>query len=107
MIPQRYIKMLWGTIVGTLIGRMFGQLNVVWAWLVETELFRYVYPDGRTYFSHEPPLTVRVLSNPNGTLIFGMVFGAALGFIIAFTLTHQHKTCLACQRENPRIAKVC
>lgn len=107
MIQQRYFRMVWGAIVGAVFGRMLGQLNIVWAWLIEKELFPYVYPDGRNYFEDAVPYTVRVLRNPNGALRFGVIFGAVLGFLVAYTLTTKHKVCPGCKGENPRIAKVC
>lgn len=90
-MTQCHLKRLWGTIGGALAGWMFGQLNVIWAWLYEAELWKIVYQGNRSYDPSMPPITVRMASHPNAVLIFGVLFGATLGFLAVYTLT-SHKT---------------
>ena len=96
------IKRLWGTIVGAIAGWMFGQLNVIWA--DHVPLVYRMLPDGGL----KEPFTLLMVKNPAVVLTFGVLFGAALGFVIVHSLTNiRRNVCSGCKRDNPLIAKVC
>lgn len=78
-------KRFWGTLFGAIAGWTFGQVNVLWAWLYEKELWPLVGDGIRIYDAQ--PWTARVMNNANIWLLITMFFGALLGFLVAYSLS--------------------
>ena len=96
------IKRLWGMIVGAIAGWMFGQLNVIWAAHVPTV---YHMREIGGVWVERASFTLSMMENRNVVLMFGVLFGAALGFGIVHSLTNiRHTVCSSCKQENLLLA---
>jgi len=93
----------WSAVGGAIVGFIFGQINVIWATLYETETRYHIIISGVHYDT--PRFSSIIIKNPNLTLVLSTMLFSGLGLLIAHSFTH--RDCCACGGRNPEQAKLC
>lgn len=104
-MTQKDTHRIWGAIAGAIGGWLFGLFHIIWANGLPPH---YIYSHSQNSIHSRPSLTTWMASNAIVVMVFGALFGAALGFLVVNSLTKcRHKYCGLCSLENPHFAVAC